>query len=122
MKNLDNRIFLNLSFPLIFAFLFTLLVNIVLPRVSPGLAMLIWVLFTPFLLFSLLIQVPYQNLPVLLEGLILFILLSIALQYVYMRILSENPNKQYSLIIVVTYIQTGLLTDMYLLFHHFYGL
>ena len=84
--------------------------------------MLIGVLFLPFVLFGFFLKVPYQNLPMLLEGLFFVLFLCIALQYYYVKTLLRSPNGQRTLMIVVTYIQTGFLIDVYLLFHHYLGL
>jgi len=119
MKDLDIRMVLLLAFPLIFAVLFLLFLQTFEPVFPPELSTAITLLFFPFFLLTFLflnIFLSIFHFQVFLAGILLFALLCAVVQYYYVRIMRQRQGRQGIPLVVATYLLTGLLMSMVILF------
>lgn len=114
MKNLDYRMILMLSFPPAFALLFLLLLLTVSPDVSPQLSRAFDLLVVPFELMAILFMIVFQGKAI--AGILVFALLCVAVQYSYVKILLRGQRGERIAMVVATYLLTGFLMGMVLLF------
>src|SRR5512136_112244 len=115
MKDLDYRMIFLFAFPLTFAVLYLLFSLNFSPPVSTDLAVTFNNPFFPFMLMAilLLLEFPRQGYII---GFILFALLCVVVQYYYMRVLRQRQKWRGIPLVVATYLFTGLLMTMVILF------
>jgi hypothetical protein len=113
MKNPDIRLILRASVPLAFALLILLFLLTIPPEVSPEPSTAFHLLFSPFFMMAAVFIVVF---PQAIAGILVFALLCVAVQYGYVRILLRGQGRERIAMIVATYLLTGLLVGMVLLF------
>jgi len=114
MKNWDNRMLLLFSIPPAFALLLLLLFITVTPEVSPQLSMAFNLLVAPFALLAVLFMMVFQGQAI--AGILVFVLLCVAVQYSYVKILLRGQGGERIAMVIATYLLAGLLMGIVLLF------
>lgn|SRR5512136_1253492 len=114
MKHLDIRMILLLAFPLVFAVLFVLYLQIFSPDIPPELSMPFSLLFAPVVLIVFPSLMGWHFGGIIL-GIILITLLCIAVEYFYRRVLLQGQRGQLIPLVVATYLLTCLVMGMVLL-------